>query len=168
MKISLQQDYPASLSTLWRVFGNPDYPHRKYRALGITGYEIHRFDASADHIDLDMSRVIAIPEDRIPALVQRFLHPEHTLRYVSSWHLRSSTVADFDLSILPHALPVHITAKGSLTEQDAKHSHMSLDFDIKAHVPLLGGKIEKLIGQQLEKSFQSDHAFTLRYLAENA
>lgn len=167
MKITLQQDYPASLATLWKVFGNLEYPHQKYRALGITGYDVHRFDVSSAHIDLDMTRVISIPGDRIPSLVQKFLHPEHTLRYVSSWRLCSPTVADFDLSIIPHGLPVHITATGALTEKSGPQSVMVLTFDIKVNVPLLGSKIEKLIAQQLEKSFVSDHDFTLRYLEEN-
>lgn len=168
MKITLQQVYPASVKTLWQVFGDPEYPHKKYHALGITGYEVHQFDVSGEQISLDMTRTLSIPPDRIPAFVQKLLHPEQALRYVSSWRLVSSEAADFDLKIIPHGLPVKISATGTLTQQDTNRSTMTLTFDIAANVPFLGGKIEGLIAQQLEKSYHSDHAFTLRYLDEHA
>lgn len=168
MKITLQQNYPANVKTLWQVFGDPDYPHKKYRALGITGYEVHQFDVSGDEIALDMTRTLSIPPDRIPALVQKFLHPEQALRYVSSWRMTSPESAVFDLKIIPHGLPVKVVATGNLAQHDSHHSTMTLEFDITANVPFLGGKVESLIAQQLEKSYRSDHAFTLRYLEENA
>lgn len=168
MKITLQQHYPASLKTLWQVFGNPEYPHKKYRALGITGYEVHRFDVSEREIDLDMTRTLSIPADRIPGFVQKFLHPEQDLRYISRWRMITETSAAFDLSIVPPGLPVKISATGTLVQKDSDQSTMTLSFDIAAHVPFLGGKIEHLIAQQLEKSFVSDHAFTLRYLADHS
>lgn len=168
MKITLQQDYPAGVNTLWQVFGDPEYPHKKYRALGITGYEVHQFDVTGEEIALDMTRTLSIPPDRIPALVQKFLHPEQALRYVSRWRMTSPESATFDLSIIPHGLPVKIAATGTLAQQDGTHSTMTLEFDIAANVPFLGGKIESLIAQQLEKSYRSDHAFTLQYLKENS
>lgn len=168
MKITLQQHYPASLKTLWQVFGNPEYPHKKYRALGITGYEVHRFDVSGQEIDLDMTRTLSIPADRIPGFVQKFLHPEQDLRYISRWRMITETSAAFDLSIVPPGLPVKISATGTLVQKESDQSTMTLSFDIAAHVPFLGGKIEHLIAQQLEKSFVSDHAFTLRYLADHS
>ena len=69
--------------------------------------------------------------------------------------------------VIPHGLPVNIVATGSLAQQNDQFSTMTLTFDITANVPLLRGKIESMIAQQLEKSYQSDHAFTLKYLAEN-
>lgn len=168
MKITLQQEYPASVKTLWQVFGDPEYPHKKYRALGITGYEVHQFDVTDAQIDLDMTRTLSIPPDRIPALVQKFLHPEQDLRYVSSWRMTSPGSADFELHIIPHGLPVKVVATGTLAERNDQCSTMTLDFDVTANVPLLGSKIESLIAQQLEKSYRSDHAFTLEYLRENA
>lgn len=167
MKITLQQDYPASIKTLWQVFGDTEYPQKKYQALGITAYEVHQFDVSDNQIDLDMTRTLSLPPDRIPAIVKKFLHPEQDLRYVSSWRMISPESATFDLKVIPHGLPVNIIATGSLAQQSGQCSTMTLTFDITANVPLFSGKIESMIAQQLEKSYQSDHAFTLKYLAEN-
>jgi hypothetical protein len=167
MKITLQQAYPASVSTLWQVFGDPDYPHKKYQALGITRYEVHQFEVSDVLIRLDMTRTLSVPPEKIPAFVRKFVHPEQALRYVSSWRLVSPENADFDLQIIPHGLPVTISAKGTLTQKDARHSVMELSFNITTSVPFIGGKIEALIAQHLEKSYHADHAYTLRYLTEN-
>lgn len=168
MKASFDQDYPASVETLWQVFGNPEYPHKKYRALGISAYEVHRFETTGNRISLDMTRTLSIPPDRIPSLVQKFLHPEQDLRYVSSWNRVTPEHADFVLEIIPKGLPLKVKAAGTLRQTGPNHSTMSLEFDVTANVPLLGGKIESLAAQQIEKSFRSDHAFTLQYLAENA
>ncbi len=168
MKASFQQDYPASVEKLWQVFGDPDYPHKKYRELGITGYKVHAFNMSGNTINLDMTRTLSIPPSKIPALVQKFLHPEQVLRYVSSWNRKGPEQAEFDLDIIPQGLPVHVKAVGTLKQTGLNSSTMLLDFDVKASVPLFGHKIESLIAHQIEKSFRSDHAFTLKYLAENS
>lgn len=168
MKASFQQDYPASVEKLWQIFGDPEYPHKKYRALGISAYEVHQFDVSGTRISLDMTRTLSIPPDRIPALVQRFLHPEQALRYVSSWNRITPEHADFVLEIIAHGLPIHVRASGTLRQADSNHSSMALEFDVRASIPLLGGKIETMVIQQIEKSFRADHAYTLQYLAENS
>ncbi|MCD6060036.1 MAG: hypothetical protein K0R03_1918 [Moraxellaceae bacterium] len=166
MKAGFHQDYPASPERLWQVFGQPDYPHRKYAAQGITAYCVRQFDVSADRISLDLERTLAVPVERIPHFVQRFVHPEQVLHYVSHWHRDAGGHCSFDLKILLPGLPVSIEGRGELRQSAANASRLSIDFDIRVPVPLLGGKIEKLLAGFIEKSFRDDHAFTLQYLAE--
>lgn len=83
MKAGFHQDYPASVERLWQVFGQPDYPDRKYRALGISAYRVHEFQATPETIDLDLERTLSVPAHRIPLFVQKFLKSEQVLRYVS-------------------------------------------------------------------------------------
>lgn len=166
MKTGLQQDYPASLDRLWQVLGQPDYPHSKYRALGVTAYRIHRFEADRERIELDFERTFAIPADKVPALAQRFLPSEQTLRYLSHWRRSGSDCADFDVGIQAPGLPLQVSGQGHLQQIGPDNSRLSIDFTINAHVPLLGSRIEQMIAAQIEKSFRDDHDFTLRYLAE--
>lgn len=166
MKAGFHQDYPATPERLWQVFGQPDYPHRKYRTQGITDYKVRRFDAAPASISLDLERTLSVPLHRIPAFAQRFVHPEQTLNYVSHWHRNAEGLADFDLDIIASGLPVKISGKGELRQTGHDSSRLSIDFDIQVHVPLIGGKIEKMLASFIEKSFRDDHAFTLQYLAE--
>lgn len=167
MKAGFSQDYPATLDRLWQVFGQPDYPHRKYQAQGITAYQVRKFDAAPDHISLELERTLSVPLDRIPAFARRFMHPEQTLCYLSNWRRRSQDQADFDLEIQAPGLPLHITGKGELRAADAG-SRLAIEFDVRVSLPLIGGKIEKMVASFIENSFQDDHEFTLRYLAEAA
>ncbi|MDF2445920.1 MAG: hypothetical protein K0S46_1156 [Moraxellaceae bacterium] len=166
MKAGFHQDYPATPERLWEVFGQPDYPHRKYRAQGITAYDVRRFEVSPEHISLDLERTLSVPLNRIPHFAQRFVHPEQTLHYVSHWHRNAAGLADFDLDIIANGLPVKIRGKGELRQTADNSSRLSIEFDVQVHVPLLGGKIEKMLASFIEKSFRDDHAFTLQYLSE--
>lgn len=166
MKAGFQQDYPASPDRLWQVFGQPDYPHRKYAAQGITAYKVVEFDTSADRISLDLERTLSVPMHRIPALAQRFVHPEQILHYISHWRRSDPSRASFDLEIRASGLPLHITGVGELVQTGADSSRLSINFDVNVSVPLIGGKIEKMVAAFIEKSFHDDHAFTLQYLAE--
>lgn len=168
MNTGFQQDYPASVETLWQVFGQPDYPQRKYKAQGITAYAVREFTASAETITLDLTRTLSIPADRIPALVRKFLHPEQTLHYISHWQRSGPDAADFDLEIIPLGLPVHVTGKGRLRQTSADSTRLSIDFTVTVNIPLIRHKVESMVAAQIEKSFRDDHAFTLRYIAENA
>ncbi|MES2919447.1 MAG: DUF2505 domain-containing protein [Pseudomonadota bacterium] len=165
MKAGFSQDYPATPDRLWQVFGQADYPHRKYQAQGITAYRVLQFDAAPDRISLDLERTLSVPLDRIPHFAQRFVHPEQTLHYLSSWRRQGQDQADFDLQIVVPGLPLHITGKGQLRPVGAG-SRLSIEFDVRVSLPLIGGKIEKMIAAFIEKSFQDDQEFTLRYLAE--
>lgn len=167
MKAGFSQDYPATPDRLWQVFGQPDYPHRKYKAQGITAYRVRQFDAQPDRISLDLERTLSVPLHRIPAIAQRFVHPEQVLHYVSHWRREAGGEAHFDVEILAPGLPVHISGRGQLRQVGAEASRLSIEFDIAVHVPLLGGKIEKMLAGFIEKSFHDDHAFTLEYLAEH-
>ena len=112
-------------------------------------------------------RTHSLPPDRVPAVVRKFLHPQQTLRYVSHWRRSAPDAADFDLEIIPEGLPVHIRGTGRLVQGDAASSRLAIDFTVKVDVPLIGRTAENLVAAQIEKSFVEDHAFTLRYLAEN-
>lgn len=168
MKAGFSQDYPATPDTLWTVFGQPDYPHRKYQAQGITGYRVLSFEASADRIDLDLERTLSVPMHHIPAIAQRFVHPEQVLHYLSHWRRTPDGQADFDVEIVARGLPLRISGRGELRQTGAAASRLSIEFDIGVQVPLIGGKIEKMVAAFIEKSFHEDHAFTLEYLAEHA
>lgn len=166
MKAGFSQDYPATPDRLWQVFGQPDYPHRKYKAQHITAYQVRQFDAQPDRISLDVERTLSVSMELIPAFARRLVHPEQTLHYLSHWHRSGPDQADFDVEIVAVGLPVRITGKGELRLVGSDRSRLSIEFDVRVSVPLIGGKIEKMLASFIEKSFHDDHAFTLQYLAE--
>lgn len=168
MNKSLHQDYPASVETLWSVFGHPDYPDRKYKALGISAYEVREFTATPERISLELLRTHSLPPEKVPSVVRKFVHPHQTLRYISHWRRNGPDAAEFDLEIIPAGLPVHIRGTGRLVQTGAASSRLTIDFTVEVNVPLIRHKAETMVATQIEKSFHDDHAFTLRYLAENA
>lgn len=165
LKAGFQQDYPATPGKLWQVFGQPDYPRRKYQAQGITAYKVRHFEASSNRISLDLERTLSVPMHHIPPFAQRFVHPEQTLHYGSHWHRDAAGHATFDLDILAPGLPLKISGKGELRQTGTDTSRLSIEFDVQVPVPLLGGKIEKRVATFIEQSFREDHAFTLEYLS---
>ena len=60
IELELTQDFPAGLDRLWAVFGRPDYPVKKYLALGATAVRTVRFSASAQAIDVELERDVPV------------------------------------------------------------------------------------------------------------
>ncbi|MGH8541129.1 MAG: DUF2505 domain-containing protein [Stenotrophobium sp.] len=165
MKLELHQEYPASLDRLWAVFGSPDYPPAKYKALGATSFEMKRFSATAGLIEADLVRKTPVNPEAVPEWALKFISAEQTVRHHTRWRRTSPTEVRAELHINPQGLPVNIAGTGTICEA-AGHTRMDLSFDIDCKIPLLGGKIAKLFAEQIRQALVDDHAFTLRYLKQ--
>mgnify|MGYP001627425191 CR=1 FL=1 len=168
MKGRFHQDYPASVDRLWRVFGTPDYPAQKYRAQGVTAFAIREFTRSDTQILLALDRTYTLPAERIPALVKKFLPARQTLHYDSRWERLSPALARFTLDIRPDDLPVTVRGEGELRDTGSAASRLTIGFEVSVQAALVARPAEAMILALIERSFRADHAFTLRYLADNA
>jgi hypothetical protein len=165
MEFTLTQDFPAGLPSLWATFGNPDYPQRKYRALGATVVRVSRFRADARAIEVALERDVAVQRERLPVWARALVGRRQTLAHHSVWRRTGPKKASAELDIVPAGLPVWAHGVGSLDDGGHGVTRMVLTWQVESR---LGERIAKLFADQVRSALADDHAFTLAYLQEAA
>ena len=166
MKLVLNQDYPADLDRLWAVFGQTDYPERKYRALGATAVKMMRFRATPELIEVELERTWPVSADKLPSWARAYVGDEQTMRHHTLWRRVGPKEANAELRLTPEGVPVDVRGTASIAEIDPGKTRMTLRFDVRCRIPLVGAKVAKLFAQEIEEALTADHAYTLRYLRE--
>lgn len=162
MQFTITQEFPAGLDRLWAVFGRPDYPRRKYRALGATAVRLRRFRATAQAIEVDLERDVPLDDARLPAWTRLLVRSRQTLRHRTAWRRLGPTQAAAELDLAPLGLPVRARGTARLREEDGA-TRMTVTWQVHS---LLGEAVERLFAAQLRAAAAADHDFTLRYLQE--
>lgn len=165
MDFTLTQDFPAGLASLWGVFGNPEYPQRKYRAMGATAVRVQRFRASARSIEVELERDMTVQRERLPVWARPLVGRRQTLTHCSVWRRAGPRQASAELDIVPAGLPVRAHAVGSLIDGGHGVTRMALSWRVDSP---LGERVAKLFADQVRSALDDDHAFTLIYLHEAA
>ena len=160
-------EFPVGLDRLWAVFGQPDYPVAKFRAMGARDVRLRQFKVTTRSIRVDLERDVPVVKSRFPTWARPLLADEQTARHQSVW-TRAAKPRRIDavLHIEPLGLPVRATGSGSIIEAAASRSVMRLSWQVESTMPmrLLQTRIERLFADQILLSADEDQAFTSKYL----
>ena len=164
MDFTLTQYFPTGLDRLWAVFGRPEYPQRKYSALGATAFRLERFRVTEQTIEVGLERDVPVDPSRLPPWVRTMVGGQQTLRHRTRWRRVSPTRVTAELDISPISLPVRARGVGTIVEIAPEMTRMVITWQVKSRVPMIGEKIERLFADQVRAALEDDHAFTLQYL----
>jgi len=163
MEFTLTQDFPAGLDRLWAAFGSSEYPKQKYSSLGATVVRVHRFQATAKAIDVELERVVPVDKSRLPPLMRLMARSEQTLQHRTKWRRVDPKHVTAELDILPLGLPVRAHGGGTIVESRRGATRMVLTWQLHS---VLGEKSERVFADQIRAALDDDHAFTLQYLEQ--
>jgi hypothetical protein len=166
MNFTLTQDFPMGLDRLWVVFGRPEYPERKYIALGATAFRMQQFHVTEQTIEVELERDVPVKPSQLPPWVRTMVGGKQTLRHRTRWRRVSPTRINAELDIEPIRLPVRARGVGTIVEIAPERTRMNLTWQVKSRVPLIGDRIERLFADQVRTALDADHAFTLQYLQQ--
>jgi hypothetical protein len=161
MEFTLTHDFPAGLDRLLAVFGRPEYPQRKYLALGATAVRVRRFHATAQAIEVELERDVSVDKSRLPLWARWLVRGEQTLRHRTAWRRVGPAQAAAELDILPVGVPVRAHGGGTIIEAAPGATRMVLTWQVDS---ILGENVERLFANQIRTALEDDHTFTLQYL----
>ena len=100
------------------------------------------------------------PAAGIPSFARKIVGDEIEILQREEWS--SETDASLDVSI-PHK-PGHL--KGTITlRENGSGTVETVDAEVKVHIPMVGGKLEKLISDMLGSALRSEHRVGKAWLA---
>lgn len=146
---------------LLSAYANPAFYPAKYAATDAR--DIRVLDTGDDdgrfHIRVSRTVPAEIP---LPAFARGWFPGEITLVQTDRWD-RGSGTGSVEIEFV--GLPVRIDCGLKLAEADGAMVE-TLDFEIRVDVPLLGGKLARLLAEDLQLKFAKDTEVTLALLPE--
>ncbi|MEH3139022.1 MAG: DUF2505 domain-containing protein [Mycobacterium kyogaense] len=159
-------EYGGTVEQVHRAFGDEEY------------WLVRLGDSGADHATLDEMTVgddgglrikttQTLRADRLPAVVTQFHRGDLSFVREERWApvVEGRTSAAVSGSI-PRA-PAGLTGNAVL-EPAGPGSRLAFRATVEVRVPLVGGKIENFIGQQLVELLIAEQRFTTVWIAENS
>jgi hypothetical protein len=164
MNFSIELQYPAAAETVMKMVVDKRYFERKYQALEVADFTITQHQVSDQTFGIDF-RFRAAGATNIPEFAKKFVGDAIRVKQAERWQIaqRKGTI-DIDIA----GAPVSVHADMQLFAKDANRSMLRLDWTIRCGVPLLGGKVEKLIAEDVRRRAEADGAISAKLVSEYA
>jgi hypothetical protein len=96
----------------------------------------------------------------VPGFAKKFVGDSTVAIHTEVWTDEASATFEVETP----GKPTHITGTVTLTETAGRTTH-AYDLDVKASVPLVGGKLEKLVADLTKQGLAKEHAVGVEWLA---
>lgn len=142
MRFRKELEIPGDLMDVRAVLDDPDFRDEVARTAGADEVEVlvEEYDDGSVVATLDTVQSTA----SMPSIAQRFLGGELRIHQVENW----TSLDEASLLVQIPGQPGQVIGTVTLIARDGV-TLQTVDADISAKIPLLGGRVEKLIGQIL-------------------
>ena len=167
--MSSQFDYratpPRPAAAVFAAMVDADCLRARLAKLGGRNAALLEHEADAEHARFRVQHGLE-PED-MPSAVRSFLPADFVIIRLETWRRdgdgRYTGMADVDVPGTP------ADATGQMGLRDAgTGSELRIRTDVTVRVPLLGGRIEASVGEQILKLLNAETTFTLDWMNRNA
>lgn len=152
-RVTRELEYDAPADRVREMLLDPSFREQVADAQRVLRRTVH-----VDGTDVRIELVHA--SAGVPAFATKFVGDEITIVQEESW---SGTSADVRIAI--PGKPGEMSGTARLAENDGTTVE-SVDLTVKVNIPLVGGKIEKLIAGLLGKALSAEHRVGRDWLAQ--
>ena len=159
MKFDDKHTFERPAAVVLKMFSDKAYFERKYKELGFTGITVleHSVDARKFRIKV---RYFAPNSAPVPDFAKKFLGEKNEVTQSDTWDLEKKTGR---LEAEIKGVPVKVSADMKLADEGAGSAN-KLSWNLSCGIPLLGGKLEQLVGGDIQAKAKSDLAKTREIL----
>lgn len=155
MKLRHENVYDAPAAAVFAMLVDPAFRERVGVATGALSCEA-TFEAG---------RLVVREEQAVagvPSFAKKLVGDSTSVVHTEVWDA-AGTGASFEIET--PGKPTHIAGRVTLTESGGRTTHR-FDLDVTASVPLIGGKIEKLVAELTGAGFDTEREVGTAWLAE--
>ncbi|MFC7492950.1 MULTISPECIES: DUF2505 domain-containing protein [unclassified Nocardioides] len=157
MRFTHTMTYDAQLAEVGAMLDDPAYRDEVIAAQGsLTGSA--RFEQDGDTVVVVVDQVQ--PAEGIPGFAKKFVGSEINIVQREEW----TSTEHADLHVTIPGKPGQMVGSIELVE-DGTTTSETVDVEITVNIPLVGGKIEKLIGDLLRKALRAEERVAHDYLS---
>lgn len=159
-KISRVDKYNASADDIWAMLNSREYVDGKYQALGDISTDVVTFD-TGDSVALSVERIV--PAD-LPDFAKKIMGDTNKIVQTENWTASGDSYV-CDLHIEFPGKPLKVTGKLEVKPTGDATSDWHVNMEIKASIPLVGGKLEGVVEKETLASLDKEYAFNQEWLA---
>ena len=151
MRYTISDDFDTSLEHYWQVFFDDAYNAELYKRLKV-GREVLEVKQEG--------------EGEVPALVAKFVKGAITYTEQGVFTARTNTL---EVVTIPGFMAEQLTTRGTYKVQSLGPTKVrrTWDGEISCKIPLLGGKVEKHIVEEVTASYRDTTEFTRKWLVDH-
>jgi len=138
-----------------------DHLHARLKELGGNDPALleHAVDGSGARLKLRHS----VPVEFLPSAIRRFTGDDLVLDRVETWHLRTDGAYDGTFEVTVRGLPGTMTGTQRLTDS-GDGAVTEIEGEATVSVPMVGGRIERAVVEQVNALLDAEDEFTRRRL----
>lgn len=165
LSFDMSTDYSGTVEQLHAAFCDEQYWQARLAESGTDEWALDAFTLGHDG-GVDVVTTQVLRAERLPGVVQQFHHGDLEIRRAETWTALCDGTAEASIAGSIVRAPVTVNGEAQLIGQTAR---ARLDFRVvvEVHIPLVGRKMEKLIGTQLTALLKTEQEFTARWIAAN-
>ena len=161
-------EYEASVERVHRAFSDEDYWLARLADSGADDATLDMMKVDDDG-SIDVATTQVLRADRLPAIATQFHPGDLSIQREEKWTpIRDGQATATVSGAIPGA-PVGLTGTAVLAPaKSGSGSRLEFKTTVEVRVPLVGGKIESLIGNLLVDLVIAEQRFTTVWITENA
>lgn len=148
MKHEMKARYPASSAVVMKMFADRDFHTRKLEATGYAGkYQVLNCTGDGKSFSIRIERKVPVS---MPGMGKNA--PESTVVNDETWNLASKTGR---VVVELKGMPLEMSCLTSMKDE-GKDCVVSYQWEVKSKIPLVGGTIEKMVVNDMEKKAEEE------------
>jgi hypothetical protein len=160
-------EYEGSVEQVHRAFGNQTYWLERLADSGADRATLDSMTVTADG-GIDVVTTQVLRRDRLPGIVTQFHPGDLSIVREEKWSPVSDGRATATVTGAIPGAPVTLSGTAVLASNDDGGSRLEFTAAVEVRIPLVGGKVENFIGNQLVELLIGEQRFTTAWIKDNA
>jgi len=162
-RIEHSDSYASSPAALHAALTDERYWQARIAAVGGPGAALESVKATNDGVQVQLTQ--AISEEHLPSIVKRVKSGDLIVERTESWGPLDRGAASGTFSATVAGTPIKMRGTHSLSGDTTSCTYRTTG-DAQVSVPLIGGKIEQVIVDNITRLLAIEQQFTEQWLAE--
>lgn len=159
--------YDAAPEVVFAMLSADEFLRAKLQATAALEYEVVECAETPDGgFRIVTKRTV---QADVPAIARKVFKPTNSMTQTEDWEAPSGATRVGTWRIEAHGVPVAVSTSGTTRLESARGGAMHhIDATIKVSVPLIGGKLERVVFDQAKQIMDIEHNFGRQWLVEHA
>ncbi len=164
-RFKIEDEFEIGADAFWDMFFSKDYGQAMNDAIELK-WELLEFERSGEGADERIHRVQRLtPKREVPKMMKKFVdgaisYTEHNEWRRGDGHMSVNTIPNFMADKISSGGDYRIEARG-----EGRCARI-YDGHIECRIPLVGGKVEKMLVDEVKESYARSTAFTRQWIAK--
>jgi hypothetical protein len=154
--------YPAE--KVFAVMTDEEYLQARLREIGGPGSALLDHEATPEHARYELKQGLA--EKDLPPIVGKVMNGDLAIVRTESLNRNAPGSYSGDVDVAIPGAPASASGTMRLAD-DGAGSLFEVHADVTVRVPLIGGKIEEIVADQVRRLLEAETAFTVRWLGSH-